>query len=533
MAEEPITEAPVEVRAKRRWLWPALEVVTSFATALLLTWTCTFIAVDPMDRVGQVSGLAAVQLRFAIIAILLVAILLLVHRLGPAAWRSNVVRLGCAAVAGLSTGVVAGGIVVALHGTPFGLWAGEGDFIPLFEWVRNLRDGKPTTDHYPPLFMYALAGYTWLKDSSMAYTLKDLQIVGTALFGPAVYAAWRMVLKPGWALGIGVVAALTFIQPLKPYREVVLVALVPVVIAYLRRIRAADQDSLRRAAVSGGLFGLLFGVLFMLYSGWFVWIAPGALLAFALLAPWREHWRTILLRIGATLAVFVPVSWTHLRGLFGSSGGQSDGFMYFDTFTEPAYIAMWRDDRPLDVSGSPWPPLGELSGVGLFTVLLAAGVGLAIWQGYRRTAVVLLLSTVAGAWLVRMALASQMYESQLVKLYPRTTQVLLYCLLLLTGLGVMYAVRNAREFFARSPRPSLALAPVGLLLVPVMFFFASAGSSIGNYYMPDSHLRDYGYFAWMAHVTRQHDGTCPRFGVLHGGCDQSPETSPYVQRKNW
>jgi galactan 5-O-arabinofuranosyltransferase len=53
-----------------------------------------------------------------------------------------------------------------------------------------------------------------------------------------------------------------------------------------------------------------------------------------------------------------------------------DRYFYFDTSVEPAYIAMWRNDLPGDVG--PWPPPGELAGVGVFTLLLVVGLGAAV-----------------------------------------------------------------------------------------------------------------------------------------------------------
>jgi galactan 5-O-arabinofuranosyltransferase len=108
-----------------------------------------------------------------------------------------------------------------------------------------------------------------------------------------------------------------------------------------------------------------------------------------------------------------------------------------------------------------------------------------------------------------MWLASGMYQLHLVRLYPRTTMILLYCLLLLAGLGVMYAVDGIRTRPART-------VPFGLMLVPLLFLLASAGSATANHYMPDERQKDAGYFTWIAQMTREYDGSCPHYGQLHG-----------------
>jgi galactan 5-O-arabinofuranosyltransferase len=328
------------------------------------------------------------------------------------------------------------------------------------------------------------------------------------------------VLRPGWALGIGVVAMLPFVEPVKPYPQITLVMLVPVLIAFYQRIRRAAELTRVRAVAIGALFGVGLGLLFLLYSGWFVWIAPSAVLVALLLTPWRTGLRPALLLVGTTTAVFIAISWVHLSGLFGGNGGVSDNYFYFDNDTEPTYFAMWRNDRPADV-GSVWPPTGELGGVGLFTILLTVGLGVAIWFGWRRTAVIGLVSAAAGAWMIRMWLASEMYETQLVRLYPRTTMVILYCMLLLTGFGVMYAVEAARRWFAARSLagPSVGAAvPAGLLLLPLVFFFASAGSATANRYLPNEDLEHSGFFSWYAHKPQLPDGTCSYYGQRHGIC---------------
>jgi hypothetical protein len=68
--------------------------------------------------------------------------------------------------------------------------------------------------------------------------------------------------------------------------------------------------------------------------------------------------------------------------------------------------------------------------------------------------------------------------------------------------------------------------------VPLLYFFASAGSATADRYLPDAHFADYGYFAWLAHVTPEPDGGCPPFGHIHGGCTQQPIFTPDSQRRD-
>ena len=247
------------------------------AAVLFLLWSRT-IDVNPMQRVGQVSGEAVLQARFAVAAIVLVAAMLAVRRWGPPAAGRLAARLGCAVAAGLTTGLVAGGIAVAVRGTPWALWAGGGDYAPLIAALQT-HDLRQLPSHYPPLFPAIMGAWSSLSGKPLAQGLQDLQLLGTAMFGPAAYLAWRLVLRPGWALLVGVVAMLPFIEPVKPYPQITLVMVVPVFVFLLRTLRRSAALSPRRAAAVGLGFGVGLGLLFLLYSGWFVWCAPGLVAA--------------------------------------------------------------------------------------------------------------------------------------------------------------------------------------------------------------------------------------------------------------
>jgi hypothetical protein len=511
---QPRPDSPPRRRLLLRPVLGLTEVLVATVPAVLFVSWSRNIDVDPLTRVGQVSGLAALQLRFAIISIALVAILVLVQRFGPAGLHQAATRIGCALVAGLATALPAAGAAVAVRHTPWALWAREGDNGWILEWAHKLLEGQDIPDHYPPMSLWALAEWSRISGQPPEYALQDIQLFGAALMGPFAYLAWRLTLRPVWALSIGVVASLPFFGPVKPYSSIVLVTMVPVLAKFLQLLRRAAQLAWWQAVVLGLVCGAGIGVLVLLYSGWFAWAAPGVLLAALVVTPWRTAPVRALVFGLTGAAAMVAVSWVHLRSLLDSAGATSDRYFYFDTNTEPTYIAMWRNDRPLG-TGSVWPPLGELGGVGVFTLLLAAGAVLAVWFGWRRTAVLTLGCVAASAWVVRMWLASEQYQTLTVRLYPHTTVVILYCLLALAGFGVASAVTWWRD---RPQQRTFRMAPVGLLLVPLLFVFASSGSAAADAYMPQGARQSIGFFTYITQHTRLLDCGCPPYGQLHGGC---------------
>ncbi|MCE6997502.1 hypothetical protein LZG04_22265 [Saccharothrix sp. S26] len=505
---------PTTAPPRRGWL-VAAEAVVSVAAAALMVLLARGIEVNPLDRIGQISGLAALQLRFALIAAVLLLLAVLAARTRWTAHAPLTRRIAAAAAAGLFSGLVAGAVLVALRGTSWGLNANGGDSGALVRWAHTLLDTGTMQADYPPGWVHAIAWFSQLTDTDPEHSLKALQIIGTALFGPVAYLSWRLLLSPLWALGLGVVPGMVLIDPYKPYTNLMLVVMVAVLLALLRRLRRA-ADTPWRAIVLGGIgFGIALGLVFLIYSGWFVWSAPGVLISALVLFPWRTGRLKGLALVAITAAVFVAVSSRHLFGLLTASGSVKDRYFYWDTWTEPAYIAMWRGDLPGNTG--PWPPPGELGGVGLFTILALVGLAAAIAVARSRTAVILLTTTFAGAWLLRFYFGAQMYAADAVQLWPRSTAELLYCLLLLTGFAAHYGVRRfdgvarVRAAFA-SPSTGLGVLAALLLLI------ASAGSSIGDRYMPrtDNSL---GYLAAAAQLTRQLDGTCSAYAhTLGKGC---------------
>lgn len=474
----------------------ALEATVAIGTAAIFVASCALILVAPLSRLGQISGLASLELRFFLFGTALMITLAVARR-----WRQGrhfelTSRLVCAAIAALATGLIGGGILVALHGTPWGLETKGNDVTRLAEWATALDHGKGIPPLYPPIPIYILAWFSKLVGSPPLQAVKWLQIAGTALFGPVAYLAWRPLLRAPWALAIGVIASVPLVDAYKPYPNLTLVVFIPIAIWYLRMLHDCGSWKLARVVKIGAAFGAGFGILCLCYSGWFKWAAPGLVVAAAVVFPWHGGKRNGATLLGVTLAVFAMFAGYYLAGaMFGSGGKLEDGYIYFDVLVEPMYIAMWKNDLPGNVGGV-WPPIGELGGVGLFTLVLTAGMGVGIAFGRRTTMTISLMLMMLGAWLLRFWYAHALAATKLVQLYPRTTPLLVYCMIALGGFGlyrVLHRLRSDHPFRNAS----------GLLggLLALLFLFASVGSSICNQYMPsDAKPNGVGIFAWSAQM---------------------------------
>lgn len=500
------TAAPV-VGNGRRALLVLAEAVVSIGAAILLVLLSLRLDVNPLDRVGQISGLAALQLRFALIGLVLLIAVILAARSRWAVLSPLAERLTAAAVAGMTTGLIAGAVAVALHGSSWGLNASFGDGAAITRTVRTVLETGGMQADYPPGSIYGLAWYTQITGGTPDQALKAAQILGTALFGPIAYLTWRLLLPPLWALGIGIVPALPLIEPYKFYPSLMLIVLIPVLLKLLQMLRRAATIPWSRLVLSGLGIGAAMGVMFLIYSGWFVWSAPGVIVTALVVFPWRTGLLKGLALFVVTTTAFVAVSSRHLFGLLTASGSVKDRYFHIDTWVEPTYFVMSKGDLP-GANPGPWPPPGELGGVGLFTILLFIGFVVLIAVARRRTVVIALSSMVAGAWVLRYYFAAQMYGQDAVQLYPRTSPQLLYCLLLSFGFALFYLAKSGTVGRALAKLPSSSVR-IGVL-VGLMLLTASAGSAIGDKYMPRSD-NSVGSLAFNSHVTRGPDGRCSRW----------------------
>jgi hypothetical protein len=306
------------------------------------------------------------------------------------------------------------------------------------------------------------------------------------------------LLKPQWALAIGVIATLPLMDPYKPYTTLILVVFVPLAIRYVMAIREVSTREWSQIVRSGILFGLGFGLLCLFYSGWFQWSAPGLFIATLVVFPWRGDRKKAFAFLAITAAAFLALAGYYLIGLvFDPATKIVDDYIYFDVKTEPMYIAMWRDD--LGGGTGVWPPIGELSGVGLYMILLSIGFGLAVAQKRKSTLVIVTSIVMGGAWFMRFNYARKLFATKLVQLYPRTTPLILYCLLILSGFAIYWLVQRVREDSPLRGRNATIGAICGLLL-----FFASAGSATSDRYMPlNSDPPGTGFLAYNAQATER------------------------------
>ena len=84
---------------------------------------------------------------------------------------------------------------------------------------------------------------------------------------------------------IGVITMIPLVDAYKPFGNLVLIVFVPVAILFLDRLRTVAQRASGEIVRSAVGFGLAFGVMCLMYAGWFQWAAPGLFVATLILIP--------------------------------------------------------------------------------------------------------------------------------------------------------------------------------------------------------------------------------------------------------
>ncbi|MEV0414523.1 hypothetical protein AB0I68_27890 [Streptomyces sp. NPDC050448] len=529
----PAGEAARRPWTSRRWVLGLAEAVVSVTAALGYTLLSRHIMVNPLVRLGQVSGLAMLQQYAAIIGLPLLALLLFTAYRGTARRHQLVKRLVCAALAGLATGVIAGGVVVALRGTPHALGGQEGDPGVLIDMANSFLHHEGMSGIYPPAFPALIALWAKIRYNGRGETgfaLHDLQIFFTAVAGPMAYLAWRVLLRPFWALLIAVPAAVVFLDPIRPYSHIVMIVLLPLLGYWLREMRLAGRLTTWHLLLRGTAVGLIFGALFLWYSGWYIWAAPGAAAAALFFFPWRQGAATAKragLYVGATLVSAAVVGAPLLYQMVRLGSENPDRYAFLAVYADPTYVLGWVSDRSGTLTYQTWPVAGELAGQSGFALLLLFGVGLGLGLGLRNVMVRTAAAVLAGAWLARFWFAGHMAHDKAIQLYPRTTWIIMYCLMILAVLGMMAVVNRGSGWIERTLRPTGAGAGASRVIprrvvrqlaagmVCVVALFATMGASWSvNRYMPSSDVDSMGIDAYRAHTIKKRDGSCPRFSPV-------------------
>lgn len=535
-ARGPARPVPAGSRARpwgRRAAGGLAEVVLGVGVALGFTAWGASIDESPVTRAGQVSALAALQLRFALVALPLLVLVAVTTVHGPATRRRMVLRLSCAAVAGLVTGLLGAGQVYALRGTPWPLAGVSGDDGRLILMAREVIASGATHSFYPPLVPYLMAaGVQHLGVAEPAFVLKQLLIGAVALTGPLTYAAWRLSVRPLAALCLAVVPGLPQFLPYKSYSPLVLLLLLPLLVRLLMWLRVSRGLSLRGALGRGAALGAASGLVFLLYSGWHVWAVPGASVAVLACFPWRGGRRRLggpaVLLAGAG-AAFLVVAGRYLWVLLHAVTVK-DSYCSLVTLTQPGYFGPSPLSAALWNQPGVWPPLGEFAGLGVFMLVLVVGAAVAVWLGLSSPLVVAPLAVLAGAWLARFWIASHLARDQASQLFPRTANVVQACLAVLLVAAALLVLERGRALVrlvrqdGSHPGP-MAPVPhrfgaVGVLL-GVALVGAMSGSALTDAYLPQGPSSPTaGSLAWNAHQIRLPDGQCPAFA--DGGRCGSP-----------
>ena len=506
------------------------------AAAALAAW-CATIDNNPILRTGQVSALAAVQLRVALSTLVVLVLVGIATSRGRRDVRRLAVRLGSAVIAGLSTGLLAGGQLFLLRDTPWPLNSNHGDNGMLIVMAREVIATGSTHSFYPPAVPYVMAFLTdHLGLGNPGTALKPINIWLLVLTGPGVYLAWRLTTGPLAALALMMASVLPQVTPYKAYSPLVLALLLPLLVALLQWLRTSERRPVRANVISGLAFGATLGGLFLVYSGWHVWMAPGAAVAVMFTFPWRRG-RVAMVRAGALLTstglAFLLVAGRYLLVLLGATSTK-DTYCSPITLSDPAYIGPNPYSGLFWDQAGEWPPFGWFAGLDVFTLALLAGAAVSLTLGFRRPVVHGTLAIFAGAWLSRFWIVHNLERDQATQLFPRTTNVIQVCLCVLfvvavllvveRGRGVLVAVRNAapNQFPSAAATSHAAVAALAFAALT----FGMAGSAITNQYLPERpELKTGGTLAWYAHNTRTPEGPCPTFAEA-GQCTTPAPPGP-------
>ena len=199
--------------------------------------------------------------------------------------------------------------------------------------------------------------------------------------------------------------------------------------------------------------------------------------------------------IGTITVVFLVLTLRYFASIF-HAGPIRDEYIPFDASVDPMFFAMWRGGLPGSLSKL-WPPPGELGNVGVYSLLLIAGTGAAIWLGARRTLTISVAAILASTWMLRLYYAHRFYQTKLIQLYPRTSAELAYAMLILTGYAIYLAIQWASSRASSESPLRWRSGSVGFLVASLLLFTA-AGSATTDRYTPNDDNESMNFVSWVA-----------------------------------
>lgn len=443
------------------------EAVAALVVSLAVWWMGSRITLNPLVRAEQVSAMASLQVSvFLLVSVPFAGMVIWGWSRGNPRWLA----MATAVAAGASSGIVAGLMAIALHGSRCAVNSLGGDAGRLVIWAA--RPGTAPSE-YPPLPVLAIRWLSAIAGSPEPYVWRGLSLFLLAVTGPCLYIAWRLLYGPAMALVLGPVVGLVFIDPYKPYSSLPLGLSFVVLVIAASHLRNGYQHWRQPLMV-----GVSAAVLLLTYPGWFMWMAPGLLIVVALL-PWRTkasaNFRYLVVSGGCVLLLtfwWLTSAWTGFRTL-------RDTFVYHDALLRPTYFADWQEDTP--AFGVRLPQYGEFGNLDTYSLALIALVSLGLVLRGRTTVGYLGMAVFVGVWVRKMQIASAFRETGLVQLYPRANMVMLLVALTLAGLGFGAVVAMAASRFSPG-RLGLPLIPV-LLVVGGTLFVPMLAEAVADGYM--------------------------------------------------
>lgn len=276
------------------------------------------------------------------------------------------------AFAGVAAGLYAGWLALiakaALYGTPHGFGGLEGDTKRIVAmattytttWASADTFTKDMPAEYPPLFPWSIGRVSVLTGIEPWRLMATAQVVTLSGAVLIAFLMWRRLVSGPTAVALAIVSMAPFAIASKAYEIAVLVVLVPWIL-----LTFAKPSRGRLHWLVAGLIG---GLIFLTYQGFFVFVLPGVLAII-----WRT-WRASEERKGYLL---------HLAGVAGTALVISSWYLIpyvHAVLTRPSYFIADTYGAPV-LGEDPLPlPFLNFTLVGLTCLIGLIGL---IWANLR------------------------------------------------------------------------------------------------------------------------------------------------------